>query len=325
MSTRTIDDQLVSYLKVAHSLEEQALAQLRMAPRIAHAEPLARAFREHLGETEGHERMIRERLEHHGHAPSRVQDAVFQAGGVGFALFARLQPDSPGKLVAHAYSYESFEAAAYEVLLRVAKSAGDEATADVARRILEQERAMAGRLAELFDVSVQASLEELNPDSMQEQLNKYLADAHAIETQAIQLLERSQRIAGDRALETLYGEHLRETEGQLRLIERRLQERGGHPSRIKDAAMRLGALNWGMLFQVQPDTPAKLAVFAYAFEHLEIGAYEQLERVAGRIDDTRTVELAREILAQERQAASKIESHFDAAVAATLEAREVAV
>ena len=39
------------------------------------------------------------------------------------------------------------EQAAYELLLQVAERAGDEETASVARQILEQERAMADRLA----------------------------------------------------------------------------------------------------------------------------------------------------------------------------------
>ena len=46
--------------------------------------------------------------------------------------------------------------------------------------------------------------------------------------------------------------------------------------------MRLGALNWNTFFRAHPDTPGKLAAFAYAFEHLEIGGHEQLKRVALR-------------------------------------------
>ena len=38
-----------------------------------------------------------------------------------------------------------------------------------------------------------------------------------------------------------------------------LSERGESPSSVKDAALRLGALNWGAFFGAQPDTPAKLA------------------------------------------------------------------
>jgi hypothetical protein len=48
----------------------------------------------------------------------------------------------------------------------------------------------------------------------------------------------------------------------------------------KDGALRLGALDRGVFFAAQPDTPAKLAGFAYAVENLEIVAYELLLRVA---------------------------------------------
>ena len=87
--------------------------------------------------------------------------------------------------------------------------------------------------------------------------------------------------------------------------------------------MRLGALNWGAFFAAQPDTPAKLAAFAYAFEHLEIGAYEQLRGVAQRAADPETVQLAETVLAQERHAAATIASAFDAAATESL--REVGV
>ena len=72
---------------------------------------LARAFREHLSETERHERLTRELLEARGESPSRLKDAVMSAGGKGFLLFAKLQPDTPGKLTAHALSHEGLELA----------------------------------------------------------------------------------------------------------------------------------------------------------------------------------------------------------------------
>ena len=65
MPTSTIEEQLTKYLTDAHSLEEQALQQLRLAPRMAGDPELATAFREHLVETERHERLVRERLEAH--------------------------------------------------------------------------------------------------------------------------------------------------------------------------------------------------------------------------------------------------------------------
>ncbi len=93
------------------------------------------------------------------------------------------------------------------------------------------------------------------------------------------------------------------------------------PSRLKDAALRAGALNWGAFFGVQPDTPAKLAGFAYAFEHLEIGAYEMLKRVAARAGDEESVLAADGILQEELGAAERIRGLFDQALEATLRGR----
>ena len=89
--------------------------------------------------------------------------------------------------------------------------------------------------------------------------------------------------------------------------------------------MRLGAINWGAFFQFQPDTPAKLAGFSYAFEHLEIGAYEQLRRIAERADDEATAKAAEAILAEERNAAETLWNGFDRALEASLESLGVTV
>ena len=70
--------------------------------------------------------------------------------------------------------------------------------------------------------------------------------------------------------------------------------------------LKLGALNWGVFFAAQPDTPAKLAGFSYAVENLEIAAYELLRRVAERAGDQETVALAEGILAEERSAAQQV-------------------
>src|SRR5215207_582967 len=160
----TLEEQLTKHLTDVHSIEVQALQQLRVAPRMARDPELARAFREHVIETEEQERRVRERLEAHAADPSRLKDVVARAGGVGMVLFARAQPDTPGKLVAHAYSYEHMELAAYELLSFVAEKAGDAETAAVARSIRDQEAAMAERLAAGFDRAVDASLRQVAPE-----------------------------------------------------------------------------------------------------------------------------------------------------------------
>jgi ferritin-like metal-binding protein YciE len=323
MSERTIDDQLNKYLVDAHAIEEQALVQMRQAPRIAGDEQLGALFQEHERETEAHEHLVAARLKDRGATPSKLEDLAMKAGGAGFALFAASQPDTPGKLVAHAYSYEHLELASYELLARVAERAGDRETADVARRIGAEERAMAERLAGAFDSAVVASLRDVPSEDLREQLAKYLADAHAIENQAIELLQRGSSIVGEGELARAFEEHLAQTREHQRLVEERLEALGGSPSRLKDAVMRLGALNWGGFFAAQPDTPGKLAAFAYAFEHLEIAAYEELRRVAERAADPETVQVAERILAEERGAAERIAALFDRAMVASLEAAGV--
>jgi ferritin-like metal-binding protein YciE len=321
MAADTLEEQVVKYLTDAHSIEEQALAQMRSAPGLADDPGLAAAFKEHEAETERHEQLVRGRLEAHGAKPSKLKDVVMAVGGKGFVLFARSQPDTDGKLATHAISYEHLELASYELLVRVASRAGDTETADVARTIRDEERRMAERLEASFDGTVAASLEQHPRDDLDTLVDKYLGDAHALEVQAEQLLSKAPDIGGnDAELVRLYEEHLEETRVQKRLVEERLDARGSSPSKLQDAAMRLGALNWSAFFAAQPDTPGKLLAFAYAFEHLEIGGYEHLRRVAERAGDTETVALAERILAEERSAAQRFAANWDRAAEASLAA-----
>jgi ferritin-like metal-binding protein YciE len=315
----SLDQQLSIYLTDVHAIELQALEQVKRARKVAGDPELEAAFAEHTRETERHRTYVEDRLMARSWAPVPQKDIAGKVSGVGMALFARFQPDTPGKLAAHAYSYERMELAAYDLLARLADRAGDSDTALTARMIEQEERAMADRLVGLFDRAVDASLRELEADDVGKQLDKYLADAHAIEEQAAKLLQKAPKQAGAEELATAFEAHLEETQRHAELVEQRLAARGGSPSAIKDAALRLGALNLGMFLKAQTDTPAKLAAFAYAFEHLEVAAYELLKRVAARAGDEETVAMTNEILFDERAAAARIHSLFDDALEASLQ------
>jgi ferritin-like metal-binding protein YciE len=318
MNSRTIQEQIVKYLGDVHAIEEQALPQVKAGPKIAGDPVLAEAFERHIGETEDHKRRIEERLEELGSSPNKVKDLAGTLSAPAFVLFAKANPDTPGKLNSHAYSYEHMELAAYELLSHVARRASDDETAALAQSIAAQESDMSHRLEE-WDRVADASLKAVGRDDLGEQLNKYLADAHAIEAQALQMLAVAPTIAGDEQLKQLYSDHHAETKLQQERIESRLDARGASRNLLKDIVMRLGAINWGTFFAVQPDTPAKLAGFAYAFEHLEIAAYEHLKRVAERAGDPETVETVDAILAEERSAAEKLWNAFDRAVEVSLD------
>ena len=315
-----IHEQLTRYLGDAHAIEVQALAQLEHAPEHAGSAGFEEALRDHRLETVRHERLVRRALEERGASPSRLKDMVMSLGGKGFLAFARAQPDTPGKLLAHSLSYEALETAAYELLGRTAERAAEPAVADVAREICEDERAMTSRLEGCYDGVVDEVLRDVDAHDLPERLRRYLADAHAIEQQAIGLLERAPGLADDTRLNEAYEDHLVETREHAELVKERLDALGGDPSSIKDAALRIGATNWSAFFAGQPDTAGKLAAFVFAFEHLEIGGYEQLARVARRAGDGDTAGVVERILEQERTAAARIEGLFDEAVTAALQA-----
>jgi len=318
--TDSAEKQLVKYLADAHAVEEQALAQLRAAPKIVGEERLAAAFEQHREETEGHERGVRARLEAHDADPSTFKDLAGKAGGWGMILFARSQPDTPGKLTFHAFSYEAMEYATYELLRLAAEAAGDEETAEVASSIAAEESRMAERLAGLFDAAVEASLRDVGDEEIDKHLDHYLEDAHALEQQAMQMLEAAPKLVADETLIETFRAHLEETKEHKRRVEERLEARGASPSRIKDLALRAGALNLGAFFGAQPDTTPKLAGFAYAFENLELGGYELLRRVAARAGDEETVAMADEIASEEREAAARVAATWERTMRAAMPA-----
>jgi ferritin-like metal-binding protein YciE len=318
-----VEEQVITYLADVHSIEVQALVQMERAPDIAGDPRLAEAFTEHLEETREHERLVRDVLTQRGADASRLKDLAGRIGGWAMIVFARMNPDTPGKLTAHAFSYEHMEVAAYALLERAADRAGDSAVVQLARRIGGQEKAMGRRLAASFDQAVDASLRDKAASDLPEEVVAYLQDAHAIETQAVQLLKVAPGIAGAEPLADALRDHTSETEAHRQLVEERLEAHGARPSRLQDTALRVGGLNVAGFFAAQPDTPVKLAGFAFAFEHLEIAAYELLSRVADRGADPDTVAMAQRIAGEERAAAERIASTWDAAMEAVLQKQEV--
>jgi ferritin-like metal-binding protein YciE len=76
MPADELQQQLVKYLEDVHSTEQNAIAQLRDGADNADDQELASAFRQHLAETEQHERLISERLEAYGASPSALKDTA---------------------------------------------------------------------------------------------------------------------------------------------------------------------------------------------------------------------------------------------------------
>jgi len=163
MTTNDLQEQLVTYLKDAHALEQNALAQLKTGVETAGSEPLRQVFREHLAETEEHDRLISERLESHAESPSKLKELAQKGGAIVAGLAAKAVPDTTGKLATQAYAFEHAEIASYRMLCVVAQRAGDQQTLEVARRILAQEQQVAHKLDGLLEQVAELDLDPTAP------------------------------------------------------------------------------------------------------------------------------------------------------------------
>ncbi len=291
---------LVQQLAGVHAIGRQALVQMRRAPLIVGDEQLAAIFAAHSTETEAHQQRLRERLRAHG--ADTADGSAERTGGIGMAIFAAGEPDTPAKLVAHAFSYEHLEIASAELLRKAAAEAGDAATAAIAGQISEEAQRMADRLAGSFDLVIDASLNGSWETGLEAQLKRCMADVHAIEKQGLQLLEMGPRLIEDEGLIRFFAAHLRESEEHEAMLRERIEARGVGPAEAGDAVLQLTGMQVGAFLAAQPETTAKLVAFVSAFEHLEIAAYELLERLARRAGDEKVAGVAKRVLAEERAA-----------------------
>ncbi len=159
MPAEDIQEQLVKYLTDAHSTEENAITQLRAGAESVDDEALAGAFRQHLAETEEHERLIRGRLDAYESSPSKLKDLAQKGGAMLTGSVAKSAPDTSGKMAIQAYAFEHLEIATYRMLRQVAERAGDNETAQVAGRILRQEQLAASKLDGLLESVAERDLE----------------------------------------------------------------------------------------------------------------------------------------------------------------------
>lgn len=158
MPATDIKEQLVKYLEDIHSTEENAISQLRAGTSVEDAS-LAAAFREHLAETEEHERLIRARLEAYDASPSTIKDVAQRGTALAGGLLAKAAPDTSGKMAIQAYALEHLEIASYRMLREVAQRAGDRETVGVAERILSEEQGAAKKIASLLEDVAEHDLE----------------------------------------------------------------------------------------------------------------------------------------------------------------------
>ena len=151
-----------------------------------------------------------------------------------------------------------------------------------------------------------------------------LRNAYALESHALATLDNVQnRLYHYPEFKTVVQAHLEETREQQGLLDACLERLGAGPSALKETAMLMAGNMQAMLNSVASDAVLKNLFALYAFEHFEIATYRSLITMAEACGETEAAETCRRILAQEEQAAAKLDGLLEPVSDAYLE-REAA-
>jgi ferritin-like metal-binding protein YciE len=148
-------------------------------------------------------------------------------------------------------------------------------------------------------------------DRLKAKLADYVEDAHAMETNVLQMLESMIRTTSDEQIRRDLERHKTQTERHEERLRKRLEAMGRGVSLRKETQTLIGALMKGVTDQVRGDKAGKNARDGFVTEHMEIAAYELLERLADRAGDNQTATVARQNRRDEEAMAKKIAARWD--------------
>jgi ferritin-like metal-binding protein YciE len=162
-------------------------------------------------------------------------------------------------------------------------------------------------------------------DKLNQKLIDHIEDAHALEQNVSQMLDSMISTTDDPEIEQMLKHHKEETERQEERLRERLDALGAGTSTRKQAQTVAAALVKGATDVVRGDQAGKNARDAYTTEHMEIAAYQLLERLAEKAGDTETAEVARQNRAEEEAMAQKIDANWDRFLDLTLAENDIRV
>jgi ferritin-like metal-binding protein YciE len=148
-------------------------------------------------------------------------------------------------------------------------------------------------------------------DKLREKLVEYIEDAHAMEQSVSRSLDSMISTTDDPEISDMLRHHKEETERHEQRLRERLEALGEDTSTRKETQTVAGALLKGIGDVARTDKPGKNARDGYVTEHMEIAAYQLLERLAVRAGDQETAEVARRNRSDDEAMAQKIDANWD--------------
>jgi ferritin-like metal-binding protein YciE len=152
---------------------------------------------------------------------------------------------------------------------------------------------------------------QMSTDQLKAQLVKHIDEAYAMEQNVLRMLDGMIETTDDEEIKNELRQHKLETERHAERMQQRLEAHSATPSMVKEAGGIAGALMKSVLDMARPEKAGRNARDGYTTEHMEIAAYQLLERIAQRAGDEETAVAARENRAEEEAMAKKLDGHWD--------------
>jgi ferritin-like metal-binding protein YciE len=156
----TYDEELIKHIDEAYAMERNVLRMLDSMIETTEDPEMKSALEQHKQETEQQAERLKARLEAHDASPSLVKEAGGIIGALMKGVVDVARGEKAGRNARDGYATEHMEIASYQLLERVAVQAGDEETAEVARKNRAEEEAMAKKIDQSWDRAVVLSLAE---------------------------------------------------------------------------------------------------------------------------------------------------------------------
>lgn len=159
-------------------------------------------------------------------------------------------------------------------------------------------------------------------DTAREIYTTGLRNQHAVENQAIELLERQiGRLENYPEMVDRMRQHVEESRQQARRIEELLGSLGTSHSGLKDTMMSFMGNMAALAHAPAPDEVLKNSFANFAFEHYEIAAYKSLLTLADATGHAAATSALKQSLAEEEAMARWIDEHLGPTTLKYLERR----
>ncbi len=145
----------------------------------------------------------------------------------------------------------------------------------------------------------------------EETLVAWLRDAHAMEQQAIEMMEKmAARLEHYPELRAKLEEHLQQTHRQADRVRQCIERHNGSTSGVKDLAGKMVGSGQALSGLFVSDEVVKGGIANEAFEHYEIACYKVLIATAEEVGDPETKRLCEENLREEEAMATWLGAHL---------------